>query len=169
MRSVGKPSADSSRVAATSVYTSGFAAPYFTLTLSPPGSSQSNFGVVPDIPSGLKRHSTVALVGSAPGPGGLSLSFAASIGTEGGVHTCARLSASSWRGVTERSANSSAAVRRRNNTPEPAANFTPRRTSGTVTREGTASAGRQRHRVPRARLQPCRRGTSHVAHGFSGG
>ena len=48
------------------------AAPYFTLTTSPPGSSQSNFGVVP--PTGFGREAAgdlLVVVEHVAGPGGI--------------------------------------------------------------------------------------------------
>jgi hypothetical protein len=58
MSSVGNPSADSRRVAITSAKISGLFAPYFTFTLSPSGSVQSNFGVFPEAGSGSNRQWT---------------------------------------------------------------------------------------------------------------
>jgi hypothetical protein len=95
MRSVGKPSADSNRLAATSVYTSALLTPYFTLSVSPPGSSHSNFGVLPATPPGLNVQSTTWSAANPPGPGGFSPSLALSIGVRGSTQTCARRSASS--------------------------------------------------------------------------
>ena len=76
IRSAGKPSAHSSRVAATSAYTSPLVPPNFTFTSSPSARRQANFGVAP--PSFLYdvvAPGTSALRSNSPGPSGPTSRF----------------------------------------------------------------------------------------------
>jgi hypothetical protein len=95
MRSVGKPSAPSSRVAATSAGSSPFGVPYFTFACVPSANVQTNFGVDPPTGSSRKSQSTSAAPSKAPGPGVLRARSTCDGGTRGGSHTRARASASS--------------------------------------------------------------------------
>ena len=80
MRSAPKPNAHRSRVAATSANTSPLSRPYFTLTSSPPGSAQVNFGVLPLMSLSTNRQSTVAPGAKAPlPPGPVPRSIAATV------------------------------------------------------------------------------------------
>ena len=93
MRSAKKPSADSSRVAAISACSSGLPRPYFTRMTSCPGSSQSNFGVVPLMVFTTRRQSTMAFSWRASWSGGFRSRRACGIGTAGRCHTRAERSA----------------------------------------------------------------------------
>src|SRR5262245_12831313 len=94
MRSTGKPSAASNRVAATSAGSSPFGAPYFTLRRVPSAIAQLNFGVEPPIGSATKLQSTSAFASNAFGPAVFLLKSIDAGTTRGGTHTLACESAS---------------------------------------------------------------------------
>src|SRR6266545_4303752 len=102
MRSVGKPSADSRRVAAISDGTSPFGWPYFTFTVSPLASVHRNFGVVPPTFFRLNVQSTSAAGSKLSAPGGLRVKSADPMGTGGRTHTRARAS-EAWRAAADTS------------------------------------------------------------------
>src|SRR4029453_3173330 len=95
MKSVGKPSAESSRVGATSAGNSPFGPPYFTFTCVPSASAHLNFGVVPPTGSATNAQSTSAFESNASGPDVFLLKSADAGITRGGAHTLARASAAS--------------------------------------------------------------------------
>src|SRR5262245_37264970 len=102
--SAPNPSAHSSRVAATSPYTSPLSRPYFTFSSSSGAITHMNFGDRPVIFLSLKLQTTVSPAGNPSflsGPAARSLE-----GMSVSCHTCARLTASArWADLTSLAAS----------------------------------------------------------------